>query len=775
MSDTSIIETQRRTGLGRWLAVWLAFTASAAALLGLVHAATRAPEPVPDGGPRGPISEARVRRIAHHLTEEIGVRVAGTEACDRAADYLRAQLGQIPGLEVELHRAAGEALLDARLYDYRVRNVVARLPGRRADAILLVAHHDTPPESVGAADDAISVGALVEVARILAAGDQLEQTVIFLFDGGEEAGLLGAHGFLDHPWASSVRAFVNLEAAGVSGPPILFQAGPGAPWLAEAYAGVPRPLGTSLGQDLFGAGLIPSDTSGAVFREAGWPGLDVALFEGGYLYHTLRDRLEHVEPGSAQGIADNTLAVTRALAGAPLPAGEAVADSPVFFDVLGATMLVYSPGAALVLALAGLVLLFLAVFVAARRGAVTVGSVAVGAGLAVTGLVVGLIAAAAVGFVVADLLGEPLGWYARHGLAAIAFGGGALAGFAAPQAIWSARRARAERPRERTALAAFAGAAALQCALSLAAAIFDVASGYVFTIGAMTGAIAIGLAAFAPARARWIPLALAWLVEAAVVFQLGLAVTRMFVPIAGRMEVGGAIDALIAVVVALPVLLAALAAVPALHWAGRPGWTVGALGVATLVGAGLSALAFPYTRDEPKRLDLDQVEVARRPAELRLVAWDDLAPDEIGLTADVAARAGLALRGEGIAAAPSGGPPPSVTVVPGPAGAERRVTIEVAPGDHHELRFDLPRDRVAGWSLRTPLDRMTGDRLLWSAIGVHAIGYRIELELRGAAPVPLVVEGRSLAHTPAVQRVLAALPEWATGVAMIKRRVELSL
>lgn len=70
-------------------------------------------------------------------------------------------------------------------------NVVATLPGRTPEAIVVVAHYDTVRDSPGANDNSASVVALVEVTRALSALP-LPATVVLAATDLEEPGFFGA-------------------------------------------------------------------------------------------------------------------------------------------------------------------------------------------------------------------------------------------------------------------------------------------------------------------------------------------------------------------------------------------------------------------------------------------------------------------------------------------------------------------------------------------------------------------------------------------------------
>lgn len=84
------------------------------------------------------------------------------------------------------------------------------------------------------------------------------------------------------------------------------------------YRKVPHPFANTLGEEVFQAGLIPSDTDFRIFRDfGGVPGLDMAYIFNGYVYHTKYDRVNISPRASLQHTGDNVLALARALGNAP--------------------------------------------------------------------------------------------------------------------------------------------------------------------------------------------------------------------------------------------------------------------------------------------------------------------------------------------------------------------------------------------------------------------------------------------------------------------------
>ncbi len=180
-----------------------------------------------------------------------------TQQPAQAAEWISAQIiGTPPAppagptvltLDADTHAAlsamaAGTAVrLDTALVAgdrTRTWNVVGRLPGSDASAsaevVVLSAHLDhlgaRPPAAAGvsdsiyngADDDASGVVAVLELARLLAAGPRPRRPVVFAFFGSEESGGFGARYFVDRPVVplSDILADLQVEMIGRPDPAV---------------------------------------------------------------------------------------------------------------------------------------------------------------------------------------------------------------------------------------------------------------------------------------------------------------------------------------------------------------------------------------------------------------------------------------------------------------------------------------------------------------------------------------------------------------------------
>lgn len=238
-------------------------------------------------------------------------------------------------------------MMGKRIYKTYVNltNIIIRIsdgtPAGKEHAILVNAHLDSTLPSPGAADDGLAVGVMLDVMRVLINTPDWspKHSIVLLFNHAEESLQDGSHLFsTQHPIASTVRAVINLEAAGSTGRELLFQAT--SEQMIDAYSRVPRPFGTVFANDIFSSGIILSDTDFRQFEQyLNITGLDMAIVGNSYVYHMRKDLVENIEPGVAQHMAENVLALLQFLSSdqSPLPtltAGYA-RPSTVYFTLFG--------------------------------------------------------------------------------------------------------------------------------------------------------------------------------------------------------------------------------------------------------------------------------------------------------------------------------------------------------------------------------------------------------------------------------------------------------
>ncbi|HEX5831227.1 MAG TPA: M28 family peptidase [Gemmatimonadaceae bacterium] len=764
------IPPRRAPSWRRVALTWSALLAAVAAALLLVAWSERLPAPRPATADPGTFSAGRAWPVLTALVDDVGARTAGTPGAERALRDLERRLGALPGWEVTVQDTIGVRLGRSRPFAYRTRNLLARLPGRGPGTVLLSAHYDTPIGSVGAADDGVAAAALVEVARALSEERRrrgsFRNTLVINLNGAEEQGMFGAEGFVLHPWARDVRAFVDLESAGTSGKAVLFQSGPGNHWLARAYArAAPLPYGTVIGQDLFQSGWIPSSTDFEVYaRGLGVPGLDMALYRGGWKYHTPLDRTDAIAPGTLQHVGENALALALRLADAELPAGADSARS-VYYDVLGLTMVAYDERVAFRLALGVAVLAVLTVLVVIWRHGIPPNHVAVAILLTVVGVALALLLPVALAWLVGGPLGRPHGWFAHPTRGAAAYALLALAGLLLPQWLFARRvRTREIEPAARTAAAA--GAALLVGLVPLLVAAWaGVGSGFLLVWTVAGGAIGVLFAGANANRGRPVAaLLLAGFPALVLAAQTTFLAVALFAPIAGRFPLPVPFDVVIAALIAAGTVTALLVPVTLAQHATRPGAALATALAVGLVMLAWTAVTFPFTPERPQRIVVTHEASTAGNAALRLTG-----SDYVGLGAAMRAAAVSDDAPRGAAEGVRLSAPPLLFA--GPAarlegeravdgGRELALRVPFEGAIRVQLRLDVPHEIVSVEGI--PVGR-AGPLAL---VGAPDRGWRVVVRTRDAGPVGVHVSAHYDVTTVAARSLMNRLPPWTAPYAM---------
>jgi len=577
------------------------------ACLALVAAACAAP---PDPG------LARARATIEELADTIGSRPVGSSADARARDAVAVALREA-GFAVRIQET--DAVAASVGVTAHVLNVIATRPGAEPAAIALVSHYDSVPDGPGAQDDALGVATCVEAARRLAAAP-LHHTLMVLVTDGEEVGLMGARGVVTDPdvrrW---VRAFLNFDGTGGTGPPVLFEAGPGRGDVLAAWArGAATPFGGSFGVEIYKR--LPNDTDFTILKGMGASGLNFAPVGDSYVYHTDRDRAAGVSDDTISREIANTIGIVRALDETSLARTD---DEPTFFDLGQRTGVLYGRTAARTLGilacLAGLVAWCLVTRrIVADHGAGALARLATRAGV-VSGMVMTAMVGAA--WLLRVVRHETTPWYASPqwtfaGLAALAC-----------FTIWMTARVPGDR-RDRLspqgvwccALPVWIG---LTCVLLVAAP----AASYL----AALPLLAAGGLMFASRHDKWLRLISGSLLLVVLVLWAANVVVLLefLVPLFGWLPVLTPVWIYPCVIALAGVMLVppCLGLVAGATLVRRASWLIGAGWATAVMAFGMAALmARPYTDDRPARRSARYVQ-----DDVRHQAWWDLAGSDSAL------------------------------------------------------------------------------------------------------------------------------------------------
>ncbi len=257
---------------------------------------------------------------------ELGSRPAGSPAIEKTREYIIREL-KSSGLTTTLE----EFTTKTPRGNVKFKNVIAELPGESPDVIIIASHYDTKLFKefafVGANDGGSSTGALLEIARVMAAESQNKKrkfTYWFVFFDGEEAFCREWSECLngnDHTYGSRymverlkkekrlsiLKTMILLDMIGDKDLTIPRDES-SSQWLVDAIWGTARQLGYS--KEFPGRASSIGDDDHMPFLREGVPAVDIIDFEYGSApeendyWHTQDDTLDKISARSLKIVGD---------------------------------------------------------------------------------------------------------------------------------------------------------------------------------------------------------------------------------------------------------------------------------------------------------------------------------------------------------------------------------------------------------------------------------------------------------------------------------------
>ncbi|KAL4421351.1 hypothetical protein ABPG75_010642 [Micractinium tetrahymenae] len=816
------------------------------------HFFAQVPEPLPaDADPRH-FAEGRVMQHLDALVNRIGHRHVGSPGEELSAQYILSEVDRLaaqvaaerPDLVAEAAQASkwndhlqvsGGVTMHAFKFEIanvyaNLSNVVLRLSPADPEAasrkaVLLNSHYDSTLGTKGASDCGSCVAILLEVARTVVANHdiQLAAPIVFLFNGGEETLSQAANGFFTHSkYARQLGAFINLESTGPWGPDVVFQHT--GDWTLQAYArSAPHPRGTTMAQDFFDLGLIPADTDYRMFSYRHYgslPGIDVAFIFDGTAYHTARDDIDRIRPGTLQDMGENVLAAAlefaRVLATDPEAPKAGNNCGSVYFDLWGRAMVIYSHAQAKALHHAPLFILLLLPLLASASAdpwqQLGWGSLLGSTLLALCSVLCALGLPAALGAARAVASGIPMAWYGRPVVAYTIYLPAAAAGLLLPHLLVPAR------PGGATPLGRSLGTALLFALICSGLTAVGMHSSFFYALWAAAAAASAALLGTgASAGAGWGgAMALAAIYAAPVAVALPSAVTFM-AHVMEKVGLAGAAPGTLGLLLSdtavgavagatLIVTFGTLTPLLAAALGRRRGAALAAAALALSVGAAAWASrehALPYSREHPKRLLVQHIHrqgadgavvesklgvvgldafplepalppsfASLPPAEFAIEEWESFYPLNY-LISGGAARAApgpdddaelpvLRLLSRG--ASPAG---------PGPQGQQlERLELELDTGKPGAWGVMNMTGEVLRWSLTdrvasTDIEGGGVSHMVRFAANMYARTHRFWLDVPAGQQLSVRVLVKHVEDSPAAAALLADMPDWTSPAVVV--------
>jgi len=250
-----------------------------------------------------------------HIRQQIaiGPRPSGSTANVKTRQYITAQLN---ALGIKSTEQAFEGATPTG--PVKMANIIATIPGKSPDRIILASHFDTKlyrdVRFVGASDGASSTAALIELGRVIKMRKDLPFTIELLFLDGEEAVLewsatdstYGSRHYVEAARKSgslkSIRALVLLDMIGDRA--LTIRRDPNSTrWLTDIIWSAAKKLGHRQFMDE----EMAIEDDHLPFLKAGVPAVDIIDLDYPQ-WHTPQDTIDAISARSMQVVGDVVVA-----------------------------------------------------------------------------------------------------------------------------------------------------------------------------------------------------------------------------------------------------------------------------------------------------------------------------------------------------------------------------------------------------------------------------------------------------------------------------------
>jgi glutaminyl-peptide cyclotransferase len=246
-----------------------------------------------------------------HLRQQvaIGPRPSGSAGNVKNRDYIKAQMKAL-GIKTTEQAFDGATPLGP----VKMVNILATIPGKSSDRIVIASHFDTKLfrefRFVGASDGASSTAALIELARVIKARGSLPFTIELLFLDGEEAVIewqgndntYGSRYYVEAARKSgtlkSLRALILLDMIGDRNLTIRRESN-STRWLTDIIWGAAKKLGHRAFMDE----ETTVEDDHIPFLKAGVPAVDIIDLDYPH-WHQPTDTLDNVAARSLQVVGE---------------------------------------------------------------------------------------------------------------------------------------------------------------------------------------------------------------------------------------------------------------------------------------------------------------------------------------------------------------------------------------------------------------------------------------------------------------------------------------